>query len=57
MVESARLSSLSEQLVAIGFERIAQKAPIVLRNSQFARELAFSAPETWQSRCRGIARS
>ncbi|MGW1259376.1 hypothetical protein ACWD5Q_30380 [Streptomyces sp. NPDC002513] len=49
VVETARLSSLSEQLVGIGFERLAQGAPTVLSSSQLAGELAFSAPKDWQS--------
>ncbi|MFD8195694.1 hypothetical protein [Streptomyces wuyuanensis] len=49
MAEFAQLSSLSEQLVATGFERLAQGVPALLSSSQFARELPFSAPEGWQS--------
>ncbi|MES9523778.1 hypothetical protein [Streptomyces capoamus] len=49
MVELVRLSSLAEQLVRIGFERLAQGAPTVLSSSPFAGELAFRAPEVWQS--------
>ncbi|WP_157839204.1 hypothetical protein [Streptomyces flavidovirens] len=51
MVETTRLSSLSEQLVAIGFERLAQGSPRVLSSARFAQRngLIFQAPEAWQS--------
>ncbi|MDH6521851.1 hypothetical protein M2163_001156 [Streptomyces sp. SAI-135] len=48
-VETARLSSLSEKLVGIGFERLAQGAPTVLSSSTLAGEVAFSAPEGQQN--------
>ncbi|MEN8651680.1 hypothetical protein ABCR94_13890 [Streptomyces sp. 21So2-11] len=51
MVETAKLSSLSEQLVAMGFDRFVQGVPAVLSSSLFAGELAFSAPGSWQSVC------
>ncbi|PJF01952.1 hypothetical protein CUT44_00625 [Streptomyces carminius] len=51
MAETVRLSSLNERLVAIGFERLAQGVPAVLSSSVFAGELAFGAPEGWQSVC------
>ncbi|MFG3476090.1 hypothetical protein ACGF3K_12580 [Streptomyces sp. NPDC047980] len=51
MVETVQLSPWSAQLVAIGFERLAQGVPAVLSSSLIAGELAFSAPEGWQSVC------
>ncbi|MFD5200475.1 hypothetical protein ACFWM7_10055 [Streptomyces sp. NPDC058375] len=50
-MEIAQLSSLGEQLVGIGFERFAQGAPTVLSSSPLASELAFRAPDGWQSVC------
>ncbi|WP_159329887.1 hypothetical protein [Streptomyces tendae] len=49
MAKTAQLSSLSEQLVGIGFERLAQRTPTVLSSSVFAGELAFGAPKGWKS--------
>ncbi|MER5905117.1 hypothetical protein ABT150_34400 [Streptomyces mirabilis] len=49
MAETTQLTSLSQQLVRIGFEWLAQGVPTVLSSSLFAGELAFSAPEDWQS--------
>ncbi|MFE2059401.1 hypothetical protein [Streptomyces sp. NPDC059446] len=51
MVETVQLSPWSAQLVAIGFERLAQGVPAVLSSSLIAGELAFSAPEGLQSVC------
>ncbi|MFC8230623.1 hypothetical protein [Streptomyces sp. NPDC057287] len=48
-METVRLSPLSEQLVAIGFEWLAQGAPTVLSSAPFGPELTFSAPKGWQS--------
>jgi hypothetical protein len=49
VAESVQLSSLSEQLVGIGFDRLAQGSPTVLSSSLFAAELSFSAPKGWHS--------
>ncbi|MFB7575194.1 hypothetical protein [Streptomyces sp. NPDC056165] len=49
MAKTMQLSALTEQLVGLGFERLAESVPTVLSSSQFSGELAFSAPETWRS--------
>ncbi|MFB7112689.1 hypothetical protein [Streptomyces sp. NPDC056291] len=51
MVETAQLSSLTQQLVGIGFERLSQSPPTVLSSSPLAGDLVFSAPEGWQNVC------
>lgn len=49
VVQTVRLSSLSEQLIAIGFTWFARAAPVVLSSSAFVSELTFDTPQDWAS--------